>query len=68
MFWSILIGEQKGPVKYYGESADEGHLYMHMWDQKQSFVSLLIVEFGTDGTVKRHSRNCQTAALNSRNQ
>ena len=26
-------------------------------------VSLLIVEFGTEGTVKRHSRNCQTAAF-----
>ena len=36
--WSVLIGQQKGPVKYYGESADEGHLYMHMWDQKQSWL------------------------------
>ena len=63
MFWSILIGEWKGPVRYYGESADEGHLYMNMWGQKQSCVSLLIVEFGTEGTVKRHSCNCQTAAF-----
>ena len=26
-------------------------------------VSLLIVEFGTEATVKRHSRNCQMAAF-----
>ena len=64
MFWRILIGERKGPVKYYGESADEGHLYMHVCDQKQSWmVPLLIVESGTETTVERHSRNCQTAAF-----
>ena len=35
-----------------------------MCDQKQSWmVSLLIVESGTETTVKRHSRNCQTAAF-----
>ena len=26
-------------------------------------VSLLIVEFGTEATVTRHSRNCQAAAF-----
>ena len=64
MFWSILIGEQKGPVKYYGESANEGHLYMHVCVQKQTWmVSLRRVESGTETTVKRHSCNCQTAAF-----
>ena len=32
--------------------------------QKQTWmVSLLIVESGTETTVKRHSRNCKTAAF-----
>ena len=34
---------------------------MHVCDQKQSWmVPLLIVESGTETTVERHSRNCQT--------
>ena len=64
MFWSILIGERKVPLKYYGESADEGHLYMHVCDQNQScMVPLLIVESGTETTAERHSRNCQMATF-----
>ena len=38
VFWSIMIGERKGPVKYYGESANEGHLYMHVCVQKQTWM------------------------------
>ena len=64
VFWNILIGEQKGPVRYYGDSANEGHLYMHVCVQKQTWIVLLLrVESGNGTTVERHSRNCQTAAF-----
>ena len=64
MFWSILIGERKGPVKYDGENAEEGHLYMHVCVQKQIWmVPLPRVESGTETTVERHSRNCERAAF-----
>ena len=55
---------EKKPVRYYGESADEGHLlYEYVGSEAILVVSLLTVEFGTEGIVKRHSRNCQTAAF-----
>ena len=38
-------------------------VYAYVWSEAVLVVSLLIVEFGTEGTVKRHSRNCQTAAF-----
>ena len=69
MFWRILIGERKGPVKYYGERADEGHLYMHVYDQKQSWmVSLLIVGSGTEATVRGILATFKQLHFNSRNQ
>ena len=48
-FWLVNGKDQSNII----ESADEGHLYMRMCDQKQSWiVSLLIVESGTETTVE----------------
>ena len=41
----------------------KGIVYAYVGSEAILVVSLLIVEFGTEGTVKRHSRNCQAAAF-----